>query len=544
VHDLNQLFGSLGTRIATRCGRVDEMVTDVVFDNFRDEAVERAPTRGDLLQDRRTLGLGLDSTLNRFQLAAYAPNPGQELLAFPQAEAQMSEASLDSRPIHPSGVEFRACGPRTRLAFGPLFFALMCGAAHGAPDDEFSLHWQATYVEQESLGFNAPYRGPNSLSPNMGRETVDTTLFAGARLWSGAEVWLNPEIDQGYGLDNTLGVAGFPSGEAYKVGDNQPYFRLPRLFVRDILNLDDTTRSTDGGANQFECACSADRLVFTFGKIGVTDIFDINRYAHDPRGDFLNWSLVDAGTFDYAADAWGYTVGAAVEWYQGAWTLRGGVFDLSDVPNSTRLDPGFHEFQMVAELERRYESGTRTGRILLTAFDSRGRMGLLDAAVSRAQETDTPVNITTVRSYRGRLGVSLDLEQPLTDDLGLFARAGKAQGNVEVYEFADIDRSVSAGLSLQGAAWHRPDDTVAVATVINDISGAREAYLNAGGLGILVGDGKLPHPGPEKIVETYYKATFFRHVQVTLDYQWVENPGYNRDRGPVPVIAVRTHVEL
>lgn len=449
-----------------------------------------------------------------------------------------------SASVSTARVTASSCGTWARLACGPLFLALVCGAAHGAPDDEFSLHWQATYVEQETLGFNAPYRGPNSLSPNMGRETVDTTLFAGARLWSGAEVWLNPEIDQGYGLDNTLGVAGFPSGEAYKVGDNQPYFRLSRLFVRDIVNLDDTTQSTEGGANQFECACSADRLVFTFGKFSVTDSFDTNQYAHDPRGDFLNWSLVDAGSFDYAADAWGYTVGAAVEWYQGAWTLRGGVFDLSDVPNSTRLDPGFHEFQMVAELERRYESGARTGRILLTAFDSRGRMGLLDAAVSRAQETDTPVNIAVVRSYRGRLGASLDLEQPLTGDLGLFARVGKSQGNVEAYEFSDIDRSVSAGLSLQGAAWHRPDDTVAVATVINGISGAREAYLNAGGLGILVGDGKLPHPGPEKIVETYYKVTFFRHVQVTLDYQWIENPGYNRDRGAVPVIAVRTHIQL
>jgi high affinity Mn2+ porin len=427
---------------------------------------------------------------------------------------------------------------------GPLFLFLMCGAVHGAPDDEFSLHWQATYVEQETMGFNAPYRGPNSLSPNMGRETLDTTLFAGARLWPGAEAWLNPEIDQGYGLDNTLGVAGFPSGEAYKVGDNQPYFRLPRLFVRQTLNLDDTAQSIGGGANQFACSCSADRLVITVGKFGVTDIFDTNQYAHDPRGDFLNWSLVDAGTFDYAADAWGYTVGAAIEWYQGAWTLRGGVFDLSDVPNSTRLDPGFHEFQMVAELERRYEIGAHTGRILLTAFDSRGRMGLLDEAVTVAQETDTPVAIAAVRSYRSRLGGSLNLEQPLTDELGLFARVGKAAGDVEPYEFTDIDRTESAGLSLKGSAWGRPDDTFAVATVINGISAARERYLNAGGLGILVGDGQLPHPGPEKIVETYYKATVFRQIQLTFDYQWVENPAYNRDRGPVPIVAVRTHVQL
>jgi high affinity Mn2+ porin len=230
------------------------------------------------------------------------------------------------------------------------------------PSDRFSIHWQATYVEQETQGFNAPYRGPNSLSPNSGRETIDTTLFAGARLWSGAEAWINPEIDQGYGLDNTLGVAAFPSGMAYKVGKNQPYLRLPRLFVRQTLDLDDNREDGGGGANAFEARHSANRWVFTVGKFGVTDVFDTNRYAHDPRNDFLNWALVDAGTFDYAADAWGYTVGAAAEWYQGAWTLREGVFDLSNVPNSTHLDPGFHEFQMDVELERRYQLHGLGGR--------------------------------------------------------------------------------------------------------------------------------------------------------------------------------------
>ena len=179
-------------------------------------------------------------------------------------------------------------------------------------------------MEQRALAFHAPYRGPNSLSPNRGRETVDATLFAGARLWSGAEVWINPEIDQGFGLDDTLGVAGFPSGEAYKIGRNQPYLRLPRAFLRQTVHLDDGRQPTEGGANRFAGNPSRDQLVFTVGKFGVTDIFDSNQYAHDPRTDFLNWSAVDAGSFDYAADAWGYTVGAALEWYVNSWTVRGG----------------------------------------------------------------------------------------------------------------------------------------------------------------------------------------------------------------------------
>jgi high affinity Mn2+ porin len=420
-------------------------------------------------------------------------------------------------------------------------------APPGTPEqssDRFSIHGQATYVEQETLGFNAPYSGPNSLSPNSGRETVDATLFAGARLWSGAEAWINPEIDQGFGLDNTLGLAGFSSGAAYKVGKNQPYLRLPRLFVRQTLDLDDTREETGGGANAFEGYHSPNRLVFTVGKFGVTDIFDTNQYAHDPRGDFLNWAAVDAGTFDYAADAWGYTVGAAAEWYQGPWTLRGGVFDLSNVPNSTHLDPGFHEFQMDLELERRYQLHTQPGRALLTVFDSRARMGLLDQAVSLAQATGNPVDITAVRSYRSRVGASLGLEQALSSDLGLFARVGKAGGNVEAYEFTDIDRSVSGGLSLKGSRWSRPGDTIGLALIDDGISTARERYLNAGGLGILVGDGKLPHPGPEEIVETYYELALVAQVHLTLDYQWVNNPGYNRDRGPVSIIALRVHAQL
>ena len=445
-----------------------------------------------------------------------------------------------------------------------LVLLLMSRAAHGATEgapvtpatdavprrsqeqagDRFSIHWQATYVEQETQGFHAPYRGPNSLSPNMGRETVDTTLFLGARLWSGAEVWVNPEADQGFGLDNTLGVAGFPSGEAYKVGRNQPYFRLPRAFVRQTVNLGDTREAIDGGANQFAAYQSPDRLVFTVGKYSVADIFDTNQYAHDPRSDFLNWAAVDAGTFDYAADAWGYTVGAAAEWYQGSWTLRGGVFDLSDVPNSAHLDPGFHEFQIDVELERRYELLGLPGRVLLTAFDSRGRMGLLDQAVRLAQETGGPVDITAVRGYRSRIGVSLDLEQPLSSDVGMFARVGKAGGNVETYEFTDIDRTVAAGLSIKGSHWRRPDDTVGLAAIVNGISAERERYLNAGGLGVLVGDGKLPHPGSERIVETYYQLAALRQAHLTLDYQWVENPGYNRDRGPVSILAVRAHVQF
>jgi high affinity Mn2+ porin len=217
---------------------------------------------------------------------------------------------------------------------------------------------------------------------------------------------------------------------------------------------------------------------------------------------------------------------------------------LSDIPNSAHLDPGFHEFQSILELERRHEIAGRAGRLLLTVFNSRARMGLLNDAVALADSTGGPVDIAAVRSYRARAGVSMDLEQQLTSGLGAFARLGKAAGNVEPYEFTDIDRTVSGGLSLQGASWHRADDTLGIAAIDNGISATRERYLNAGGLGILVGDGRLPHPGPEQIIETYYSLAVLNVAHISADYQWIAHPAYNRDRGPISVFALRLHAQF
>jgi high affinity Mn2+ porin len=415
-----------------------------------------------------------------------------------------------------------------------------------AADEALAVHGQTSVVEQMTAPFHSPYAGADSLEPRHGAETWDSTLFLGARLWPGAEAWVDPEIDQGFGIDNTLGVAGFPSGAAYKVGRPYPYWRLQRLFIRQTIDLGGERESVDAIANQLGGSHSANRWVFTVGKIGVPDIFDANQYAHDPRGDFLNWAAIDTGTFDYAADSWGYTAGAAAEWYQGACVLRAGLFDLSNLPNSETLDAGLREFQWIGEFEHDHVLLNQPGKLRLTAFDSRGRMALLDETVSVAQSSGQNIEavLVDVRRYRSRAGVSLDLEQQLAPDLGLFARAGKAAGNVEIYEFADIDRTIAAGLSLQGKRWSRPADTIGLAGIVNGISAARERYLNAGGLGILVGDGRLPRPGVEQILETYYQLQLLRWAQLTLDYQYVIDPAYNTQRGPASIIALRVHAQF
>jgi high affinity Mn2+ porin len=432
------------------------------------------------------------------------------------------------------------------MALGPAVLSQQLPASNEAADETYAIHGQITFLEQLASAFHDPYSGPNSLSPRHGAETLDMTLFLGARLWSGAEVWVNPEIDQGFGLNDTLGVAGFPSGTAYKVGRSHPYWRLPRLFIRQTLDLGGEREPVEAATNQLGGSQSANRIVLTVGKFSASDIFDTNGYSHDPRNDFLNWTAVDAGTWDYAADSWGYTVGAVAEWYQGPWALRAGVFDLSSVPNSETLDPGFREFQWNAEVERRYRLMDMPGKLLMTVFDSRGRMGLLDQAVSLAQATglDATTALDDVRRYRSRAGVSFSWEQQLSSDLGVFARAGKAGGNVEVYEFADVDRTAVMGLSLNGKRWGRAEDTVGLAAIDNGISAAREQYLNAGGLGILIGDGMLPHPGAEQILETYYRWAAAQWAQFTLDYQYVINPAYNSDRGPVSIVALRVHAQF
>jgi high affinity Mn2+ porin len=410
----------------------------------------------------------------------------------------------------------------------------------------WGLHGQTTFVTQYHPGFRSAFSGPNSLeSQAQARETFDLTLYGGLRLWRGAELWVNPEVDQGFGLSSTLGVAGFPSGEAYKVGQATPYFQLPRLFVRQTINLGGEFAHVEAGLNQLASSQTANRVVVTVGKLSVVDVFDTNRYAHDPRNDFLNWSIIDAGSFDYAADAWGYTYGAAVEWYQQWWTLRTGLFTLSKVPNSKVLDSKpFDQYQVDLEVEERHTLFGQPGKLKLLGFLSHGRMGRYSEATALARQTGMPANIAAVRKAHNRAGVSLNLEQQLTEGLGVFAKAGWSQGAFEAFEFTDINKTVSLGLSVTGARWGRPDDTVGLAMAVNDASGEAKQFFAAGGLGILVGDGQLVHSGPEYILETYYSVAVFKFVKLSLDYQFVGHPAYNRDRGPVSIFGFRVHGEF
>jgi high affinity Mn2+ porin len=413
---------------------------------------------------------------------------------------------------------------------------------------DYALLGQATFVDQFHPGFHAAYSGPYSLdSGRRGDETFDFTLYAGLRLWKDAEIWVNPEVDQGFGLSNTLGLAAFSSGEAYKVGQATPYVRVQRLFLRQTLDLGGQSQAVSPDLNQLGGADTANRIIATIGKFSVVDVFDTNQFAHDARNDFFNWAVIDGGAFDYAADAWGYAYGASVEWYQSFWTLRAGIFDGSATPNSKYAAfPLGSQFQMVAEGEARYRLFGQSGKIKLLGFQTRARL----ATFARLEEyyaanpEASNVDAESIRHLRNKFGGDINIEQPLTADLGAFLRASFSDGRTEAYEFTDIDRSISAGVSMAGGSWHRPDDTLGVAYVVNNISKAHKDYLEQGDLGPLIGDGKLTNAAPEQVLESFYSFAVRSGIKISADYQLVNHPAYNEDRGPVHIFTGRLHVQF
>jgi len=431
--------------------------------------------------------------------------------------------------------------PRFGLACALL--ALAANAAAEEPEDA-ALHLQFTNVAQKHAAFPSPYEGTNSLrARERTEETSDLTVYAGWRPWQGAELWVNPEIDQGFGLSNTVGVAGFPSGEAYKIGANQPYLRIPRVFLRQVIALGNEAEPVEAGANQLAGSRAKDNITITVGKFSVGDIFDANEYAHDPRGDFFNWSIIDSGAFDYAADPWGYTNGAAAEWNRGAWSVRGGVFQMSRVPNNKVTGIHFAQFMAVAEIERRYEFAGHAGKARLLVFDNHARMGSYVDATALAAATGTTPDIALVRRKQSRGGVALNVEQEVAPGIGAFVRASRNDGSKEAYEFTEINRSIAAGVSVKGERWGRAEDEVGLAAVRNQLSAQARTYFAAGGIGILIGDGALRY-GDEDIAEAYYSIAVRKQLSITIDAQRIVHPAYNRDRGPVTIWGARTHFEF
>ncbi len=423
--------------------------------------------------------------------------------------------------------------------------------------ERFSVHAQATVTQQYHGAFPAAYSGPQSLDPNPDTaKTADGTLYLGARLWTGGEGYIDPEIDQGFGLGNpappgqpyngTFGAAGFVSGEAYKVGRASSYGRIQRIFLRQIVELGGEKQTVDPDQNQLGGSVDAKHLTLTAGKFAVVDVFDTNPYAHDPKNDFLNWSIIDLGAFDYAADSWGYTYGASAELVEPHAALRAGLFQISFMPNGIEIEhQPLRQSSAVVEYERDTSFfGGHPGAIKALVYEDDAYLGSYADALALAQATGTLPNTANVRGNKHvKPGGGLNVAQEIATDVGVFARLSEMSGAYEADDFTEIDRSLSGGIAINGGLYHRPNDAFGLAGAANALSAPAQAYFAAGGIGVLVGDGGQQYGG-EHIVETYYKAGFSEHAGITFDYQRIFNPAYNVVRGPVSVFGARYHLEI
>jgi high affinity Mn2+ porin len=406
--------------------------------------------------------------------------------------------------------------------------------------------FQATYVWQGQPAFAAPYSGPNSLDPARGHSySFSGTAFLGLRPWHGGELYVNPEVVQGIPLSRLLGLGGLTNGENQKSSGPNPVPYLARVFLRQTWDLGGTTDAVESAPNQLAGSVASRRVVLTAGKLSVIDVFDRNDVAADPRTRFLNWALLTYGAYDYAADARGYTWGAALEWIHDDWALRGGRFLVPVQPNGLALDwAAARHFGDQLELEHDHMLAGQPGKLRLLVFRNRARMSRYTDALALATSTGATPDINAVRSgEQTKRGIGLALEQRAGADVSVFARLGRADGRTETYSFAEIDTSVSAGAVIRGTGWRRGDDTVGIAFARNGLSSAHRQYLAAGGLGAFIGDGALAYRS-EQIVEAYYSLAAMKNAFVTLDWQHIVHPAYNADRGPVNVGSVRLHVEF
>jgi high affinity Mn2+ porin len=430
------------------------------------------------------------------------------------------------------------------------------------PDQIWNWHVQNTDIVQSDPGFPAKYSGPASLnSAGNVKETVSADLFVGVRLWRGAEAHVDGLMWQGFGLSTTHGIEAFPDGDAYKFGTKIPNLTFARLFLPQTIGLGG--EKEDVPDDQLTLAGKEDisRLTFAIGRFTPLDFCDHNAYAQDPHTQFMNWALMANLTWDYGQDTVGYTTGFAAELNQPKWALRYTFFSMPPYQNFQNRGSGdsgddqilmwpargaygpfLRSWAMAAEFERRYRVNAHPGTIRFLAWLNEADMASYSAATAILLAKGPGADISAAQAYRYKYGFGLNWEQELAENVGIFSRLGWNDGKTQAMEFSDANWTASIGVSVKGDRWQRPGDTYGLAGILSGISRDNQRFLNAGGLGILDGDGALTY-GSEKVMETYYDFQIWKTVHLAVDFQFVSNPAFNRDRGPVSVFEGRLHWE-
>jgi len=416
----------------------------------------------------------------------------------------------------------------------------------------WSYHFQFTAINQVHPSFKAAYSGMNSLNKGAEKKalSITATVFAGRQLWKNAVIYANAEIAGGTGISSARGVAGFPNGETFRIGDPSPTLYLARLYLQQNFALGSSGYEyVEGDANQLAGKIPSSRISLSAGIFSLSDFFDANQYSHDPRTQFMNWSLMSNGAWDYPANTRGYTQGIVAELVKPGWAMRISSVVVPRKANGLQMD--YHISKAHSETIEFEKSWVkkRAGAIRLLAFRTvsqapRYATTLLEVANGDSSSVDVYTGVKEWKRYGGvKFGFGINAEQALTASTGAFFKASWNDGKTATWAFTEIDRSLSMGINIKGTAWKRPSDNLGIAQVVNGISGDHRRFLNRGLYGFIIGDGKLRY-GAETITEVFYQARLTSFFYATADYQFVRNPGYNKDRGPVHVFAVRGHVAL
>jgi high affinity Mn2+ porin len=413
--------------------------------------------------------------------------------------------------------------------------------------DEASRWWlsgQINLIGQAHDAFPALYSGPHSLraTPEHAVSRV-LTLYTGVRLGHGWEALVDIESAGGLGLSDAFGLAGFTNLDVVRnpTLGSAPY--LARLMVRKIIALSPDEVAVSPGPLALAPSLPARRLEIRAGKLGIVDFFDVNAVGTDSHLQFTNWTVDNNGAYDYAADTRGYTYGVIVEYDTPRWSLRGAEALMPTVANGIVLD--WHVDRSRGENVEFELRPTSALTLRLLGYANHANMGSYTEAIDAFRAGQDPIPNIEAHREQGRIkyGVGANSDYTLPSGVRLFARTGWNSGDTESFAYTEVNNTVAVGGDVARARWHRPLDRVGVAGVSNGLSAPHREYLALGGLGFLLGDGKLNY-GREDIVETYYTAHLWRGVSASGGLQYIEHPGYNRDRGPILVEMLRLHVEF
>jgi len=421
----------------------------------------------------------------------------------------------------------------------------------------YLLAGQANIIFQGHGPFHSPYEGENSLlSRGEYKTSLVGTLFLGLQLHHNlrynTDGILNVESTGGRGISEALGLAGFTNLDVVRNPNlgSAPY--ISRVQLHQTIGF--TSNLVEVGRTSFSLATEAPerRLELRVGKMSMPDLFDINSVGTDSHLQFLNWTIDNNGAWDYAADTRGYTYGIVAEYVDKSWSARYGVALMPTVANGIDLDWNLRrasgqnmEFELRRSLLGHLVSSERKGTIRILSFVNHAHMGLYrDAVKAYLSGIGDRPDISSVAKFGAvKYGFGLNAEQELTQDLRTFLRIGWNEGQHESFAYTEVAQTVVFGADYAGRRWLRPNDKLGAAFVSNAIKRDHQNYLAYGGLGFLLGDGRLTY-GRENILEVYYTLHAWRGVFYALDLQSITNPGYNRDRGPVLVGAVRMHVDF